>query len=127
MEAFSTARALSLGLLRISLGFVDAAKAHSRPMIAATGAGKTANRSTLHAETRMPRFAPTGSALKPNPQFLHLRSALIDCRRSAYRFERVLPLINADPRDPYRDARHGGSQCTPGGARGAIDVTTSRA
>ena len=127
MEAFSTARALSLGLQRIALGFVDAAKAHRRPVIATADAGKTANRSTLHAERRMAPFAPTGSALKPNPQFLHLRSALIDCRRSAYRFERVLPLINADPRDPYRDARHGGSQCTPGGARSAIDVTTSRA
>ena len=127
MEAFSTARALSLGLQRIALGFVDAAKAHRRPVIATADAGKTANRSTLHAERRMAPFAPTGSALKPNPQFLHLRSALIDCRRSAYRFERVLPLINADPQDPYRDARHWRSQCMPGGARSAIDVTTSRA
>jgi hypothetical protein len=98
MEAFSTARALSLGSRRIALGFVDAAKALSRALIAAAGAGKTANRSTLHAERRMAPFAPTGSALKPNPQFSDLRSALFDSRRSLYRFERVLPLINADPR-----------------------------
>ena len=115
MEAFSTARALSLGLQRIALGFVDAAKAHRRPVIATADAGKTANRSTLHAERRLALFAPTGSAVKPNPQFLDWRSALFDCRRSAYRFERVFPLINADPRDPYRDARHGVLNARPAG------------
>jgi hypothetical protein len=63
----------------------------------------------------MAPFAPTASALKPNPQFLDLRSALFDCRRSAYRFERVFPLINADPRDAYRDARHGVLNARPAG------------
>jgi hypothetical protein len=115
MEALSTARAFALGLRRIALGFVDAAKAHSRPMIAAAGAGKDADRSTLHAEGRKAPFAPTGSVLKANPQFLDLRSALFDCRRSACRFEGVLPLINADPRGAYRDNRHGVLSARPAG------------
>ena len=125
MEALSTARALALGLRRIALGFVDAARVHWRPMSAAASAGKTADRRTLYAERPMAPFVPTGSDLKPDRQFSDLRSALSGFRGSAGRFERILPLIDADPRTIRFETRGiGVLSARPGGARGAIDVTT---